>query len=103
MAIKEMDVLKSWFVGLVGTVAVATAMAQTSETPQTSASAPAAKGMTVVAANGFRIGTVYRVAADGSAEVIYDGKVVTIPVSTLSTTGGKLVTTLSRSEVSHLH
>jgi hypothetical protein len=52
-----------------------------------------------VSSNGSRLGAVYRVGADGSAQIIIDGKLVTIPASTLSNVDGKLTTSLSKSEV----
>lgn len=53
----------------------------------------------LVSANGARLGTVNRVAADGSPQIIIDGKLVTVPAATLSTVNGKLTTSLSKSEV----
>jgi hypothetical protein len=45
---------------------------------------------------------VYRVTGDGSAQLIVDGKLVTVPASTLSVVDGKLTTSLSKSEVRKL-
>jgi uncharacterized Zn-binding protein involved in type VI secretion len=71
------------------------------------AQAPAApvveKGKMLVAANGARLGTVYRVSPDGGAQVIVDGKMVAIPGNTLSAANGKLTTSLTKSEVLALH
>jgi len=53
----------------------------------------------LVASNGSRLGIVYRVGPDGSAQIIIDGKLVSVPASTLSNVGGKLTTSLSKSEV----
>ncbi|MGO9932619.1 MAG: hypothetical protein ACLPV8_12510 [Steroidobacteraceae bacterium] len=61
------------------------------------------KGQLVVTANGARLGVVYRVSPDGSPQIIIDGKLVTIPAATLSSSAGKLVTSLSKVEVSELH
>jgi hypothetical protein len=61
------------------------------------------KGQMVEAANGARLGVVYRVAADGSPQIMFDGKLVTIPASTLSSSNGKLITSLSKAAVSELH
>jgi hypothetical protein len=61
------------------------------------------KGAMLVAANGTRLATVYRVGPDGSAQIILDGKMVTVPATTLSMAGGKLTTSLSKSEVLALH
>jgi len=64
--------------------------------------AVASEGKMLLAANGARLGAVYRVTADGSAQVIVDGKLVTIPASTLSVTEGKLMTSLSKGEIRKL-
>jgi hypothetical protein len=82
----------TWVVALTCAVAAMTAAAQTT----TSA---AEKGKIVVSSNGSRLGTVYRVGPDGSAQIIIDGKLVSIPASTLSSVDGKLTTSLSKSEV----
>ena len=59
----------------------------------------ATKGKMLVDAEGARIGAVYRVSDDGSAQVIIDGKLVTIPASTLSAVDGKLTTSLTKHAV----
>ena len=69
----------------------------------TAAPASAVKGSMLTSANGSRLGTVYRVGADGSAQLIIDGKMVTVPAATLSVTGGKLTTSLTKSQVLALH
>ena len=67
------------------------------------AGAVAEKGKMLVTANGARLGTIYRVAADGAAQIIIDGKMVSVPASTLSNVDGKLTTSLTKSEVLALH
>jgi len=64
---------------------------------------PAAKGQMLVAVDGARIGPVYRVAADGGAQIMLEGKLITVPASSLSTVNGKLTTSLSKSAVLALH
>lgn len=59
----------------------------------------AVKGQMLVGANGARLGPVYRVSADGSAQIFIDGKLVSVPASTLSTANGRLTTSLSKSDV----
>jgi hypothetical protein len=86
----------SWLVAL--TCALVTVTASAAGT-----AAVAEKGQMVVASNGARLGTVYRVGTDGSAQIIIDGKLVTIPASTLSNVDGKLTTNLTKSEVLALH
>lgn len=56
-------------------------------------------GKMVVDSEGSRLAPVLRVAADGSAQIIFQGKIVTIPVSTLSVVDGKLTTSLKKAEV----
>ena len=63
------------------------------------ASAVAAKGKVLVAADGARLGTVYRVGPDGAVQMILGGKMVTVPASTLSSVDGRLVTSLSKHQV----
>ncbi len=65
------------------------------------AAAPAAAttGKMLYAAGGKRLAAVYRVAADGSPQIILDGKLVTVPASTLTVDGGKVTTSLSKSEL----
>jgi hypothetical protein len=57
----------------------------------------------LVAANGARLAPVYRVGTDGSAQIIIEGKMVTIPAATLSMAGGRLTTSLTKNEVLALH
>jgi hypothetical protein len=63
----------------------------------------AVKGTMLVSANGSRLGPVYRVGPDGSAQIIIDGKMLTVPASTLSLADGKVMTSLTKSEVLALH
>lgn len=62
----------------------------------------AARGQLVVAANGARMGRVSRLASDGSPQVIVDGRLVTVPLSTLSVVDGRLVSTLTANEIGSL-
>jgi len=61
------------------------------------------KGSMLVAANGARLAPVYRVGPDGSPQIIIEGKMVTIPATTLSMAGGRLTTSLTKNEVLALH
>jgi hypothetical protein len=65
--------------------------------------AAASKGQLLLAANGARLGTVYRLTAAGSPQVIIEGRMVTIPATTLSVSNGKLMTSLSKTAVSEIH
>lgn len=67
------------------------------------AQASAAKGNMLVAADGARLAPVYRLSADGSPQIILDGKLLTIPAGTLSMASGRLTTSLTKREVLALH
>lgn len=67
---------------------------------QVAAATPvAATGKMLIDANGGRLAPVDRVDSDGSAEIIIDGRVVTIPATTLSVVDGKLKTSLKKPQV----
>lgn len=61
------------------------------------------KGKMLYATNGGRLGSVYRVAGDGSVQLILDGGMRTVPAHTLAMVDGKLTTSLSKAEVISLH
>ncbi len=50
-------------------------------------------------ADGKRVGAIYRVTADGSPQLIIGGKMVTVPVTSVSVNGGRVVTTITRKEL----
>lgn len=62
----------------------------------------ATKGAMLHSADGVRLGEVDRVESDGSVQLIFEGKVVTVPGNTLSVQDGSLVTTLKKVEVMNL-
>jgi len=74
-----------------------------SSTEATAVPVTATKGAMLIAANGSRLANVYKVNADGSAQIIIDGKLVNVPAGTLSMSNGKLTTSLTKSEVLALH
>ena len=87
---------KSWLV----VVMCAFVLPAAAQGPSDAAAASVAeKGKMLVAANGARLGAVYRVGPDGSAQVIIDGRMVTVPANTLSSVDGKLTTSLTKSQV----
>jgi hypothetical protein len=57
------------------------------------------RGDMLYTADGKRVGNIYRVSATGDAQLIYRGKMITVPASTLSQDGGKLTTSLTLDEV----
>jgi hypothetical protein len=99
---QERIVRTSWLVALTCALATLTATAQNAS-GGAGAAAAAEKGKMLVTSNGGRLGTVYRVGPDGSAQIIIDGKLVSVPASTLSNVDGKLTTSLSKAEILALH
>jgi hypothetical protein len=93
-------VKKSWLVVVMCAFILPAAAQGTSDAP---AAAVAEKGKMLVSANGARLAAVYRVGPDGAAQIIIDGKLVTVPANTLSKVDGKLTTSLTKSEVLALH
>jgi hypothetical protein len=83
--------------------ATVTLAAEEKSAPDAAAVATAAKGQMLVAVDGARIGPVYRVTPDGGAQVMLDGKLITVPASSLSTVSGKLTTSLSKSAILAIH
>jgi hypothetical protein len=89
------------------TVALAAAPAVAAETSQSvRAAADAATsavsvnaGKMLYGSNGQRIAAIYRVSAEGNPQVILNGKLVTVPASSLSDVAGKVTTTLTKSEL----
>jgi hypothetical protein len=84
---------------LVSLFALVTVFGAVQSASSQEAAAAAVKGSMLVAADGARLAPVYRVGPDGSPQIIIDGKLRTIPAATVSTTGGKLVTSLTKNEV----
>lgn len=95
--------MKSWFIVLMCAFATVTVAGEAPSSPAAATATVAAKGKILIDANGGRLGSVYRVTADGSAQIIIDGKLVAVPASTLSIANGKLTTSLTKSEVLALH
>jgi hypothetical protein len=109
--ILEISMTKFISVAILATVATLTAapsVAYAAESNQqvqaagdavASAAAAATAGKMLYGPDGRRIGSVYRVASNGNAELILDGKLVRVPAATLSEVGGKLTTSLTKKEL----
>ncbi len=63
------------------------------------AQAEVVAGKMVYGTDGKKIGAVYRVAKDGSPQIIINGKLFTIPVASVKSADGKIETTLTRKDV----
>ena len=90
---------KIWFVGLLSLLATVAAAQDKPSAQSGSAAVVATEGKMLQASDGARLGVVYRVAPDGSAQLLLEGKLVVVPVGTLSTVDGKLTTSLTKREV----
>lgn len=83
-------------------VAIAPQVASADDAVQlTSASTIATeyKGKMLYTASGDRLAAVYRVGADGAAQIILNGKMVAVPAASLTAADGKLVTNLSKRDL----
>jgi hypothetical protein len=79
-----------------------TQVAEAAPAPLAAPAAPAAaavsvsEGQTIVAANGTRLGRISRLDDSGSPQLIFQGRLVTVPLATLSAgEGGRLNTSLN--------
>lgn len=63
------------------------------------AQAAAVKGKMLYASGGVRLGAIYKVTADGSAQIILDGRLVTVPGNTITAEGGKIETNLTKNQL----
>ena len=63
------------------------------------AAVSATTGKMLYGPDGRRIASVYRAAANGDAQLIINSRLTTIPAATLSIADGKLVTSLTKSEI----
>lgn len=59
----------------------------------------AVKGKMLYGAGGSRLGTIMRVTQDGSAQIIIDGKLVTVPGTSITAADGKIATNLTKNDV----
>ena len=66
---------------------------------QGGSAATATVGRMLYGSDGKRIASIYRVTAEGAAQLILDGRLVTVPASTLVEANGKLATSLTKSQL----
>lgn len=58
-------------------------------------------GMMLYSTAGYRVAPIYRVTADGSPQLILNGRLVTVPASSLSEAEGKVMTSLTKAEIAN--
>ncbi|WEK42407.1 MAG: hypothetical protein P0Y64_13540 [Candidatus Sphingomonas colombiensis] len=61
------------------------------------------RGATLRDANATRLGTIDRVNADGSVQIIFNAKFVTIPADKIVASQDGVTTSLTKAEISKLH
>lgn len=81
------------------TVVAATETAAVAAPAAPATTVVATRGQMVVAAGGIRLGPVARLAADGSPRVIFEGRVITVPLSSLTLVDGRLISSMTRAEI----
>lgn len=59
----------------------------------------ATKGKMLYSTDGKRVAVIYRVDSTGAVQVILEGKLVTVPASTISVQDGKAQTSLTKSQL----
>ena len=67
--------------------------------PSAASAVSVSAGKMLYAADGKRLGQVYRVTANGDIQLILSTRLVTVPASTLSDVDGKVTTSLSKSDL----
>ena len=81
-------------------MSLAFALSTTFAAQPAQAQAPSVEvGRAIYSADGKKLGAVYKVAKDGAPQVIISGKLVTVPASSVSLSGERIVTTLSRKDI----
>lgn len=56
-------------------------------------------GSMLYGTDGKRIASIYRVTADGNPQVILNGRLMTVPASSLSNANGKVTTSLTKRDI----
>ncbi|MEW9854335.1 hypothetical protein [Novosphingobium sp. M1R2S20] len=89
-------------VATVATLSVPAAFAETTQSVREvteEASVQLNPGMMLYSGAGYRVAPIYRVNAEGNPQVILNGRLVTVPASTISEVGGKVTTSLTKKEI----
>ncbi len=67
----------------------------------TAAAPTVAAGKMLYGPDAKRIASIYRVNANGDAQVILEGRLLTVPAATLSNATGKVATNLTKAQILH--
>ena len=90
---------KSYVAAIAASIAFAAFSTVTATPAQAQATATAEVGRAIYSADGKKLGAVYKVAKDGAPQVIISGKLVTVPAASVSLSGERIVTTLTRKDI----
>lgn len=63
------------------------------------ADAAITEGKMLYTVDGKRLGAIYRVKEDGAVQIILNGKMVTVPASSISVANGKIETNLNKPQL----
>jgi hypothetical protein len=80
-------------------VALAVASLSVAASPALAETQSATAGKPLFSADGKRVGAVYKVASDGSLQLIVNGKMVVVPAGTVTVADGKITTSLTKKEL----
>ncbi len=83
-------------------VAVVLTFAQFQVIAHGAENSPLSAGMPLKSQDGHTLGMIYKVTSEGAVQLIIDGRMVTLPSSTLSVDRGSATTSLKKSEVYRL-
>ena len=90
---------KSYIAAVAASVAFAAFTTVTSQPAQAQATATVEIGRAIYSTDGKKLGSVYKVTKDGAPQVIISGKLITVPASSVSLSGDRIVTTLTRKDI----
>lgn len=76
-----------------------TAQPAQAQTPQAQVGVTVEVGKPIYSADGAKLGAIYKVAKDGAPQVIVSGKLVTVPAASVSVSGDRFVTTLTKKDI----
>jgi len=80
-------------------ISAALVVGSTPAVAQSNATVAVKAGKMLYDSAGNRVASINRVTSDGNPQVILDGKLVTVPASTLSEANGKITTSMSKADL----
>ena len=90
---------KSYIAAVAASIAFAAFSTVTAQPAYAQATATVEVGKPIYSADGQKLGAVYKLAKDGAPQVIVSGKLVTVPAASVSMSGDRIVTSLTRKDI----